>query len=122
MAVTLTIEVLAHAMRITPSPTTTLTAEQTVTVTRLLSSTSAMVENYAADAPEAVANESVIRLAGWLHDTPPGRQNADALGLSGARSMLGPWRLRRALGIEGDEPVAVGGGSFLKIPGIEDKK
>lgn len=100
MAVNLTAEVLAHAIRITSTPTTTLTTEQAVTVTRLLAASTAMVTNYAEDAPDAVANEAVIRLAGWLHDQPPGRQNADALGLSGARSMLGPWRVRRALGLE----------------------
>ena len=100
MAVTLTNEVLAHAMRITPTPTTTLTTEQTVTVTRLLSAATSMVDNYASGAPDDVANEAVIRLAGWMHDSPPGRQNADALGLSGARSMLGPWRVRRAYGLE----------------------
>ena len=73
MAITLTNEVLAHAIRITSTPTTTLTTEQAVTV---------------------------IRLAGWMHDHPPGRQHADALGLSGARSMLGPWRVRRAYSLE----------------------
>ena len=101
MAVNLTVEVLAHAMRITPSPTAALTTEQTVTVARLLGASTAMVDNYAEDAPEAVSNEAAIRLAGWMHDQPPGRMNADSLGLSGARSMLGPYRIRRALSLEG---------------------
>ena len=100
MAVNLTVEVLAHAIRVTSSPTAALTTEQTTTVARLLGASSAMVDNYASEAPEAVSNEAAIRLAGWMLDQPPGRMNADALGLSGARSMLGPWRIRRALALE----------------------
>ena len=110
MAVTLTVEHLAHALRITPSPTTALTTEQTVTLARLLGAASSMVLNYAALSPDDVANEAVIRLAGWMHDQPPGRQNADALGLSGARSMLGPWRTRRALGVgDGEDSGTLSG-------------
>ena len=106
MAVTITAEVLAHALRITPTPTTTLSTEQAVTVARLVGAAGAMVENYASDAPEAVSNEAVVRLAGWMLDQPPGRQHADALGLSGARSMISPWRSRRALSLDGpSEPV-----------------
>ena len=66
MAVTLTIEVLAHALRITQSPSTPLDTGQAVTVSRLLGATSALVDNYALSAPSHVSNEAAIRLAGWL--------------------------------------------------------
>ena len=38
--------------------------------TRLLSVATEVVTRYAPDAPDAIANEAVIRLAGWLAETP----------------------------------------------------
>ena len=103
MAVTLTPEVLAHALRITQTPSTALSTGEAVTVSRLLGAVTALVDNYAANSPTHVSNEAAIRLAGWLYDQPPGRQNADALGLSGARSLLSPYRERRALSLTGGD-------------------
>ena len=37
---------------------------------RVLPVASAIVVRYAPDAPDAIANEAVIRVAGWLRDTP----------------------------------------------------
>ena len=62
---------------------------------RLLGAAMALVETYAALAPEAVQNEAAIRLAAWLYDHVPGRTFADAMGASGARSLLYPYRSRR---------------------------
>ncbi|MYI06798.1 MAG: hypothetical protein F4059_05645 [Gemmatimonadetes bacterium] len=75
---------------------------------------SALVERYAPDAPAAVKNEAVIRTAAWLHarmprtlhtatigpmrmDVRERHYSPDALRNSGARALLSPWRLRRAL-------------------------
>ena len=78
---------------------------------------SALVERFAPDAPSAIKNESVIRAAGWIHAREP--RPIQSIGLdtirldfrerffaphvlinSGARAMLLPWRVRRALPIE----------------------
>ena len=78
---------------------------------------SALVERFAPDAPQAVRNEAVIRVAGWIRSREPMPLQAftvgglrmdfrerfyspDALRNSGARSLLTPWRTRRALPVE----------------------
>ena len=76
---------------------------------------SAMVERFAPDAPQPIRNEATIRIAGWLHAREPkGVQSVtlssgmrfdfrerfyapSAMVNSGARPLLLPWRLRRAL-------------------------
>ena len=40
------------------------------TATRLLAVATALIEQYGAAAPEAVENESALRIAGYLHDQP----------------------------------------------------
>ena len=72
-----------------------LTAPLDGIMDRLLAATTSLVETYAVDAPVAVQNEAVVRCAAWLYDSVPGRQAANALDLSGARSLLGPYRARR---------------------------
>ena len=74
-------------------------ADETAILTRLLDVGSAIVGKHAPDAPAAVADEAVIRLAGYLFDQPnAGRGIAfgDALGNSGAAVLLEPWRVHRA--------------------------
>ena len=73
----------------------------------------ALVERYAGGAPGAVKDESVIRAAGWLHESKPGLADSklsagsadiaktfspglSALRHSGAMSLLSPWKVRRA--------------------------
>ena len=79
---------------------------------RLLETSTALVERYAPDAPEAVQNESVIRMSGWLVETPhagvssettgdvrtgfDGARALSALRHSGAMALLSPWKIRRA--------------------------
>ena len=77
----------------------------------------AMVERFAPDAPTPVKNEAVIRISGYLYakrpekygkisvgslalESRPERMHADAMRNSGARSILSPWRNRRALPLE----------------------
>ena len=98
MAVTLTAAQLAEAI-----------GSDTETATRLLSVCTELVNNFAAGAPDTVANEAVIRTAGWLNEQPPGvmSQSVDGYELSyrggmsplrgsGAMSLLSPWKKRRA--------------------------
>lgn len=98
MAVTVTALELATALRAADG-VTALTEPLAGQVNRLLGSVVVLVEVYAPDAPEAVQNEAAIRLAAWLFDAVPGRTTADALGQSGARSILAPFRVRRALAL-----------------------
>ena len=78
-----------------------------------------MVERFAPSAPQPVKNEAVLRLAGWLLARAPRPvQSIQTGGLrmdfrerfsapsamvnSGARSLLLPWRARRALPVSED--------------------
>ena len=81
------------------------------TAERLLDVASALCERYAPKAPEAIANEAVIRTAGYLAEHPSaarisgkvGDVEADysvgslsALRHSGGMALLSPWKVRRA--------------------------
>ena len=87
----------------------------TADAARLLPVASALVERYAATAPQAVKDEAVIRCAGALYESPasPFMQGEDigpksatyapqpgggwsALRRSGAMGLLSPWKVRRA--------------------------
>ena len=89
--------------------------EDDLTVTeRLLGVASALVEDYAPGAPQAVRNEAVIRVAGALQQSDFGGIASESLGdrtvsyfpqasggwspfrKSGAMGLLSPWRPRRA--------------------------
>ena len=98
MAITVTAAQLAEAI-----------GSDTETATRLLSVCTELVNNFAAGAPDAVANEAVIRACGWLKEQPPGIHSVDVEGNeviyrggmnplrgSGAMSLLSPWKKRRA--------------------------
>ena len=78
---------------------------------RLGAAASALVEEHAAMAPQAIRNEAVVRCAGWLLEAPSSgirsssegdiRTSASptmtgALRTSGAMSLLRPWARRRA--------------------------
>ena len=90
MAVTLTTAELANALRVGDS------AEETAEVTRLLAySTEAVVKH----APDATANEAVVRLSSYLFDMPnagSGVRYANAGRNSGAWAILQPYRVHRA--------------------------
>ena len=76
---------------------------------RLLAVATAMVQNYAPAAPEAVSNEAVVRLCGWLLQAPSdgkitdsddtytvrwSRHSQRGFLLSGAQDLLRPWRVQ----------------------------
>lgn len=63
--------------------------------TRLLASATAYVENAAPDAPDAIKEEAIIRLAAYWYDmpnAPMGTAFASAFRNSGAKSLLLPFR------------------------------
>lgn len=79
--------------------------------TRLLPVATALVNAYAPTAPDAISDEAVIRAAGWLHGQPKtgavAQQQGDVrdeflfeasgvLTHSGAKSLLSPFKRRRA--------------------------
>ena len=86
-------------------------ATDDATIDRLGSTVAALVEQYAATAPQSVKNEAVIRCAGWLFEQPAGSITNEAEGdirtgfaptmhsalrHSGAMALLSPWKVRRA--------------------------
>ena len=93
MAVTLTAEQLAAAIRVGDSP------EETAEVERLLAYASEAVTKHAPAAPDVVQNEAVVRLAGYLFDMPQasrGSAYANALRSSGAARLLLPYVIHGA--------------------------
>ena len=93
MAVTIDAAALSTALRLGS------TAEEAAEVLRLLSFATVAVERHAANAPDVVENEAVIRTAGYLFDMPNagrGAAFADGLRNSGAAGILLPYREHRA--------------------------
>ena len=93
MAVTLTITELVAALRLSDS------TEELAEATRLLAYATEAVLRHVPTAPDAIHNESVRRLAGYLYDQPEasrGDAYANALRNSGAARMLLPYRVHRA--------------------------
>ena len=100
MAVTLTATALAEALAVKPA-----------LADRLLPVATALVDGFSTDAPEAISNESAIRVAGWLAEAPASGARSEsqgdvrtgwspamtgALRSSGAMALLSPWKRRRA--------------------------
>ena len=93
MAVTISAADLAAALRLGDS------AEELAQVTRLLAYATEAVEKHSPLAPEAVQNEAVIRVAGYLYDMPTSSRGAGyaaVLRNSAAGSILLPYRIHRA--------------------------
>ncbi len=100
MSVTITAAALATAAGISTEQATRLLPVATALVTREVNNTSC---------PESILNEACIRVAGWLEDKPDhtAKQTIDmitlehdlrfhgCMRLSGARSLLAPWRRHR---------------------------
>ena len=96
MAVTL--GALAVHLRLSTDPETAPTGALATVLGRILATASAMVDAYAPDAPGAIADEAVVRLAGWLYDADPSGASPggpSAMRASGAASILGPYKVRR---------------------------
>ena len=97
MAITLTVQQLAAALRIGDS------AEEEAEATRLLAFASVAVERHLgaafATTPEATVNEAVVRWCGYAYDMPlagRGAGWADVLRNSGVLGLLLPYRVLRA--------------------------
>ena len=99
MAVTTTAAQLAEAVGV-----------DSTTATRLLAVATELVNRFAPDAPDAIANEGAIRTTGWLAEQPSAAITSEtegdirtsyapsmqsALRHSGAMSLLSPWKNRR---------------------------
>ena len=92
MAVTLTVDALMAALRLTD------TAEERAEATVKLASATATVERRAPDAPDAIQNEAAIRVAGYLYDMPTAgmaERYGNPFRSSGAASLLFPWVIHR---------------------------
>lgn len=93
MAVTITAAALAVALRVDDG------SDEMAQITRLLAVATATVEQRAPKAPDAVQDEAVVRMAGYLYDQPNAGRNmayAAALRNSGGLALLLPWRVHGA--------------------------
>ena len=100
MAVSITPVRLAARIRLGDGETDLVEPTASI-VDDLLATGTAMVEKYAPDAPDAVQNTAVVRIAGYLYDSPhaaQGRAFAHVLENSGAAGLLAQWR-RRGVGM-----------------------
>ena len=89
-----------------------LSSADDATVAELGETASAVIEEYAPLAPQAVKDEAIIRYVGYINQAPPGsiqkiglpdidiefRQAppASSFQLSGAKALLTRWKIRRA--------------------------
>lgn len=105
MAVTITVAQLAAAIRVGD------TTEETAEVTRLLAYATEAVERHLGSAfdgtPDVVVNEAIIRIAGYIFDSPTASRGGFAIIIrnSGAAAILLPYRQHRA-GSTGTGPAA----------------
>ena len=88
------------------------TGPATVILERIAATARVMVVAFAPAAPDAIHDEAFVRLCGWLYDADPSGSTPGgptALRSSGAASLLGPYKVRRA-GLIGDaiEEVVAG--------------
>ena len=65
-------------------------------VTRIQNAVTALIEQYAPDAPDAVKDQATVQAVGYIQEAPasaPARMNfANAMQNSGANALLAPWR------------------------------
>ena len=86
MAVTITADAVRDALRLGDS------VEEADEVTRLLATATALIQERAPDAPDAVANEAAIRLCAFLYDKPNYSERVSSLWRnSGAGELLLQW-------------------------------
>jgi len=103
MAVTLKAGDLAVILRAAPDAEN-VDARILTVVNLALAAASQCVVDYAPDAPDAIHNAAVARLAGWMYDAEPADpQTAQALRVSGAQALLSMYREHRA-GVIGSIP------------------
>ena len=104
MAVTLTIQRLAYSMRLVADITEVVEEPIAGVLSDLLGAASALAIQYAPNAPDAVHNEAVTRLVGFLYDVPPGanRPSINPMRNSGAMALLSSFRVQRAIALAAD--------------------
>ena len=110
MAVTITNAEIAVAIRAAATADSVPAPIATV-LSFLAPAATAMILHYAPDAPDAMHNAALIRLAGWLYDADPTDSRiSDALTVSGAANLLSQWRAHRAGIITATGETPGGGG------------
>ena len=97
MAVTLTRAQLAVELRLVATETDTVPAGQGAVLDRAFAAATALVTDYATAAPDAVANEAVVRLASRLYDQAGSEgRGGNPMVQSGAAALLSRYRTRAA--------------------------
>ena len=99
----ITVSQLAAAIRV---GSTTL---ETAQVTRLLNVANTLVNEFASGAPEAIKNEAIVRVVGYLYDSPTTSKDggySNVLSNSGAGALLLPYRVHRAGSVTADAVAA----------------
>ena len=94
---------LAVHLRISADPAATLPAAHQTVLTQLLATATALVNETAPAAPEALRDRATIQLCGYAHEmpaAPAGAGYASAMRNSGALSILKNHVKRRAMPIE----------------------
>lgn len=120
MAITITAAQVALAIRAATDPEEIPEAVSTV-LSFLVPAASSIVLAWAPSAPDAVHDAALIRLTGWLYDADPADgRSGQAMQLSGAASLLAPFRVHRA-GIidtpdDGPAPAPAPGGGVPAPP------
>lgn len=97
MAVTLTRAQLAVELRLATSETDTIAAGIAAVLDRALAAATALVTEYAPDAPDALHNEAVVRVAARLYDESGSEaRGGNPFVQSGAAHLLSRHRARTA--------------------------
>lgn len=118
MAVTITPGEVAVAIRAATDANQVPEAVSTV-MGFLVTAAVAMVEEHAPEAPEAVANAAVIRIAGFLYDSDPAQAGGqEPMRQSGASALLSQWRIHRVGPVSGvaGEPLPPSGSGLPPLP------
>ena len=87
------------------------------TLTRYLAAATAIVENYAPNAPEGVQNTAASLIIGYLYDAPisDSTRFSNALANSGAQAMLSRWQSQRVAIVGGDGGATVGVSGLTRV-------
>lgn len=118
MAITITAAQVAVAIRAATDVNDVPDVVATV-LDILVPAAGAIILEWAPSAPDSVHDASLVRLSGWLYDADPADSRAgQAMQLSGAASLLAPFRAHRAgiIDAPGDVPGSVPGGGVPTPP------
>ena len=119
MAITITVEQLAAAMRLGA------TTEETAQATRLLAYATEAIQNHLGtafnSAPDTAVNEATIRLCAFLYDQPHVSRGgtANAMRNSGAARILLPYRVHRLGVAEATQAARASGSADNPVTNVE---